>query len=124
MNKQDIFYKLPEGSEESILRECIQSSFAVFIDKHDSDEYGKRKRYDISIDECFELFRTTQKNMHWVFINRKNKCFWDDSEDVEYWEVGGCTLGEPDGDVFLFINMRTDNGNKIKEKYDLKLLMS
>jgi hypothetical protein len=118
---QDIFFKIPEGSEELILRECAEKSFKFFIDKH--NERCVRERYEISLDECFDLFKSQKpKNMHWVFINRRSRCFWDDSNEPEYWEVGGCTLGLPNGDVFLFINMRFSEGLDIQRKYNLKPL--
>lgn len=119
----DIFFKMPEDINTivDIMNDAQKRSFKIFIDKHDDN--GVRRKYGITYDKCIKIFKEHKDHMHWVFILRRTGTIWvDNVEHSEYWEIGGCTLGIPDGDVFLFINTTVEEGFKIKQNYELKLL--
>lgn len=103
-------YKHDFNTIKEILDECKSKSDKLFIDILSEDSVH-RVSYDISYEECMEIFK--KHKTHWVYILRHDR-------DELYWEVGGSTLARPKGDVFLFIYMDYQTGEKIKDKYELK----
>jgi len=123
----DTFYKLGNHDPIEVMKQCHKKSFEIFIDIKD-DNY-LRTRYDISFDECLEIFKRNKNKMHWVFIHRNNKfpTFIGAEKLHDCFEIGGCTMGINDDnginrDVFLFMYLYPDDGHKILDELKLEIL--
>ena len=119
----DIFLKLNKNKTDlfKLMKECNKKAFKVFIDILSPNKVT-RESLDISFNECLNIFKNNKDRMHWVFILRESYFgVWNENEEItKYWEVGGCTLARPGGDVFLFMYMTIEEGLKIQQTYDLK----
>lgn len=116
-----IFYKIDKNVDVySLMDEVVKVSEDIHIDILKSIT---RETYNISVEECLEIFKSA-KHMHWVFIERNDSIpiFLKDKELNNYYEIGGCTMCHPGGDVFLFIYLSKSKGDKLLEQYKLKRL--
>ncbi|MCK9575517.1 MAG: hypothetical protein WC979_02110 [Candidatus Pacearchaeota archaeon] len=122
---KDTFYKLGNHDPIEVMKQCHEKSFQIFIDIKD-DNY-RRTPYDISFDECLEIFK--QNRMHWVFIHRNSgfPTFAGAEKLYDCFEIGGCTIGVTDDkginrDVFLFMYLYPEDGHKILQELNLNVL--
>jgi len=122
----DIFLKIDKKDLNifEIMHEAKENSISIIINKHDNR--CVRQPYNVSFDECLNIFKESEDHMHWVFILRQSyySSLWlNGNKNLEkFWEIGGCTLGRKDGDVFLFINTTVDEGFKLQQKYNLQTM--
>lgn len=98
-----------------ILDDCKNNAQKIFIESLKPGSFVRTK-YDISYEECINIFKENSKRLHWVFFLKQDHL---SKKLTHYWEVGCCTLVRDGGDVFLFINMDLDKGFEIQRKYDL-----
>lgn len=124
--ESDKWYSIPKGKEEEIMREGKSFALEYFIDKLEIEKSWRRERADLSFDEVLEIFSTFK--MHWVFIQRNQNPYFIFGNSYEhtkeyfpYYEIGGCTIGY-NPEYFLFIYMTKENGDKLVNKYNLKLI--
>lgn len=116
------FYKIEENVDPfELMKEAKDLSFQMNIDIL---KFIRREKYDISFEECLEIFKNS-KHMHWVFIERNDfiPFYFPNNEKIyNYYEIGGCTLANQEGDIFLFLYLTKENGDKLLHKYKFKEL--
>ena len=122
MYVQDIFYDTTHLSIEekkNLLFDAKAKSFRWWIDKHNESSIRKR----VHRARFKTMLNRLNKNSHFVFIERGGFV----SENKKYdkplgrfiIETGFCTMGEHEGDYFLFIDLDKKHLNFFIEKYNL-----
>ena len=122
MYVQDIFYDTTHLSIEekkNLLFDAKAKSFRWWIDKHNESSIRKR----VHRARFKTMLNRLNKNSHFVFIERGGFV----SENKKYdkplgrfiIETGFCTMGEFEGDYFLFIDLDKKHLNFFIEKYNL-----
>jgi hypothetical protein len=121
---QDIFYDTTHLSIEekkNLLLDAKTKSFRWWIDKHNERSIRRRIKH--------ARFKTMLKRLdeksHFVFIHRggyaneQNNITMPKSLGRFRIETGFCTMGEQDGDYFLFIDLDLKHLDYFIEKYNL-----
>ena len=122
MYVQDIFYNTSHLSIEekkNLLLDAKAKSFRWWIDKHDERSIRQRIKYA----RFKTMLKRLNKKSHFVFIERGGFTDSEKSTDKSLGrfiiETGFCTMGEFEGDYFLFIDLDKKYLNFFIEKYKL-----
>ena len=110
-----MFYNIGDldlETRKSVINDSIDVSYDYHIDILDCNISWARKRSDLTLDEVMEK---VTDDTHFVFIERE-----DYFTKEKHGEVGFATLKSPSH--YLFIYMKLDELNKLKDKYNLKPL--
>lgn len=111
----NIFYNVSDldlETKKSIIYESIDASYDYHIDILDCNKSWARQRSDLTLDEVMLKF---DDESHFVFIERE-----DYFTKEKNGEVGFATLKAPSD--YLFIYMKIEELNKLRDKYNLKPL--
>lgn len=112
----NIISNIPINPKE-IYDYALSKSFLNWIDEKDSkDNPGiSRKPSKLSYEEAFQHIQNNTP--HWVISFRDNSSWHQES----FWEFGGCNIGSNDyGSVFIWINVKIKEAEKIFKKFNLK----
>ena len=119
---QDIFYDTTHLSIEekkNLLLDAKAKSFRWWIDKH--NEYSIRKR--VHRARFNKMLERLNNKSHFVFIERGGFINENNKHNKSLGrfiiETGFCTMTEPDGDYFLFIDLHKKHLKYFIEKYEL-----
>jgi hypothetical protein len=113
-------FKVPERPKKkaiALMEEALKLSEDFKVDKLNCKESWARQSCDMTPQEFFKL-----PNINWYFIYREQR-----GTMSNHYELGGQTMGGTGNtsreiDYFLWIRISDEDGAKLAEKHNLKLL--
>lgn len=114
-----IVKNIPKDPKELYLEALARSTYFRVDEKGTKEHPGhfQRKRSRLTFDEAYRIVEANVP--HWV-ISFRNVSYL--SRDEDYWEFGGCNIGENSyGDVFIWIHVEPEVAKEIFEKYKLEV---
>ena len=114
----DVFYKIEKEKAVAIFKDAYEKNFYFQVDKLTDIDWTRHK-IDVSFEDVIALYEKMPANkLHTVFIHRRGYDYWGEY----HLEIGYCTLGYKDGDIFLWLNVKEDQLQYFIDTYNLKVL--
>jgi hypothetical protein len=111
---------IPANPKE-IMDYALSKSFDFWVDEKgtlDNPGIFQRQPSKLSYEEAFDIIQANKP--HWVISFRNESYIMKNGKD--YWEFGGCNIGRNDyGEVFIWIKVTLEEGEKIFEKFNLEI---
>ncbi len=115
----DIFFnvfKLSKSKFKELLKESFNLSYEWWADHLKNGNIFKEK-INISREEVLKIYnKTKRKDLYFIFIQRKNIFKGD------YLEVGFCTIGQKNKDIFTWIHIDIKYKDMLINKYKLNII--
>lgn len=106
---------------KEIMDEALSKSFNWWVDEKGTKDHPsvwRRQPSKLSYEEAYKIILNSKPL--WG-IHFRNISSISNMED-DYWEFGGCNLRNNDyGEVYIWIQVSVEEGNKIINKYKLRL---
>jgi len=112
---------IPKNPKE-IWLEAISMGSGLSIDEkgtEDNPGIWMREPSKLDFEEAFSIIQRSKP--HWVMIFR-NESYLTNDPNSDYWDFGGCNLGNNDyGEVFIFIKVSTENAKILFQKHGIEI---
>jgi hypothetical protein len=121
--RHNMIFNIPKSISAEFMEECLLLSDFIRIDELDCAKSWMRQPSQLSLEDATNLILRASES-YFTFVLRNGYHSQFGGADARYWEycLSGMKKTEDlnDVEIFVWIEIKEEDGNKLVEKYKLK----